>query len=134
MRLSPPKPDCCVEAGADHQHLVAERAQRGDQFLDMHALAVARLDAVAVEDAHGSRRRRAAARGRGRAAWRAEHGEPARAPRIGQHHADALAPLRRPQPLVGVVAAAEIQLVDALRSQHLAAASAGQHRARRELP
>ena len=36
-----------------HHHLMPGIAQGGDQFLDMNALPVARLDAVAVENAHG---------------------------------------------------------------------------------
>ena len=41
-----------VKAGPDHQHLVSLGAQGCDHRLEMHALTVARLDAVAVEDAH----------------------------------------------------------------------------------
>ena len=43
-----------VKARANHQHLVPEAAQRRDQFLDMHTLPVARLNAMAIQDAHVS--------------------------------------------------------------------------------
>src|SRR5271154_4227477 len=61
-----------------------------------------------------SRMRMASARGQASAGvaehLAAEQGQSAQTQRVGQHDADALPPLRRPELLVWVVAAAEIQL------------------------
>jgi hypothetical protein len=48
------EPGLVVETGADDMDLVAQRAEGADQFLDVHALSVLGLNAMAVEDAHGA--------------------------------------------------------------------------------
>jgi len=41
-----------VKARPDHQNLMPIRPQRRHEFLNMHALPIPRLDAVAVENPH----------------------------------------------------------------------------------